>query len=72
MKLTKDEQEIYDGKKGETLAKIMRTVVEFGDIFGAKRLVATTHGSHFVTSFGLGVLKPIYRINEEIISSLIL
>jgi len=69
MKLTKDEQEIYDGKKGETLAKIMRTVVEFGDIFGAKRLVNTTHGSHFVTSFGLGVLKPIYKINDEIISA---
>lgn len=69
MKLTKEEQEVYDGKKGETLAKIMRTVVEYGDIFGAKRLVATTHGSHFVTSFGLGVLKPIYRINDELISA---
>ena len=69
MKLTKEEQEIYDGQKGETLAKIMRTVVEFGDIFGAKRLIPTTHGSHFVTSFGLGLLKPIYKINEEIISA---
>jgi predicted aconitase len=69
MKLTKEEQEIFDGKQGETLAKIMRTVVEFGDIFGAKRLLPMTHGSHFVTSFGLGVLKPIYRINDEIISA---
>ncbi len=69
MKLTKQEQEILDGKHGETLAKIMRTVVEFGDVFGAKKLVPVTHDGHLVTSFGIGLLKPVYRIMDEIIAA---
>lgn len=69
MKLTKEEQEILAGKQGETMAKIMKTIVDFGNVFEAKRLVPITHASHFVTSFGLGLLKPLYRINEEIISA---
>ena len=69
MKLTKEEQEILAGKQGETMAKIMKTIVDFGDVFEAKKLVPITHASHFVTSFGLGLLKPLYRINEEIISA---
>ena len=27
MNLTKEQQEIYDGKQGETLAKVMQTLV---------------------------------------------
>ena len=50
MKLTKEEQEILDGKQGEVMAKIMRTVVEFGEVFGAKKLVPVTHEGHLVTS----------------------
>ncbi len=69
MKLTKEEQEILAGKQGETMAKIMKTIVDFGNVFEAKRLVPITHASHFVTSFGLGLLKPLYRINEEIINA---
>ena len=69
MKLTKEEQEILAGKQGETRAKIMKTIVDFGNVFEAKRLVPITHASHFVTSFGLGLLKPLYRINEEIINA---
>ncbi len=69
MELTKEEQAILSGSQGNTMAKIMKTVVEFGDVFGAKRLVPITHASHFVTSFGLGLLKPLYRINDEIIKA---
>lgn len=69
MKLNQEEKEILAGKQGETMAKIMKTIVDFGDVFGAKKLVPITHASHFVTSFGLGLLKPLYRINEEIINA---
>lgn len=69
MRLNQEEKDILAGKQGETMAKIMKTVVEFGDVFGAKKLVPTTHASHFVTSFGLGLLKPLYRINDEIIKA---
>lgn len=39
MTLTEEEQDILDGKQGEVLAKVMRTVVAHGSAFGADRLV---------------------------------
>ena len=69
MKLTEEQQAILNGSEGETKAKIMRTLVEFGDIFGAKRLVPVSTNGHLVTSFGIGLLKPVYRIMDEIIDA---
>ena len=69
MKLTKEEQEILDGKQGDVMAKIMRTVVEFGEVFGAKKLVPVTHEGHLVTSFGIGLLKPLFRTMDELIEA---
>lgn len=69
MKLTAEEQAILDGKEGKTKAKIMQTLVEFGEVFGAKRLVDVTANGHLVTSFGIGLLKPVYRIMDEIIDA---
>lgn len=69
MKLTKEEQEILDGKQGEVMAKIMRTIVEFGEVFGAKKLVPVTHDGHLVTSFGIGLIKPLFRTMDEIIGA---
>jgi predicted aconitase len=39
MTLTREEQDVLDGKKGEALAKVMKTVVAFGNAFGATKLV---------------------------------
>lgn len=59
MQLTPEQADILNGKKGETMAKVMETLVMFGDIFGAKRMVEVTHKEgHLVTSFGIGLLKP--------------
>lgn len=69
MKLTKEEKEILAGKQGETKAKIMKTLVEFGDVFGAEKFVPVTTDGHLVTSFGIGLLKPVYRIMDEIIDA---
>ncbi|MBQ7351376.1 MAG: DUF521 domain-containing protein [Clostridia bacterium] len=69
MRLTQEEKDILAGKQGETLAKIMKTIVDFGDVFGATKLVEITHPSHFVTSFGIGLLKPLFRTMDEIISA---
>lgn len=70
MKLTSEQKEILEGKEGKTKAKIMETLVRFGDIFGAKRLVKVTHGSgHLVTSFGIGILKPLYRTMDQLIDA---
>ena len=35
MILTKEQQAILDGEKGETMAKVMKTLVMYGDAFGA-------------------------------------
>lgn len=67
--LKKQEQDIINGSKGETMAKIMKTIVDFGNIFGATHLVPVNSKGHLVTSFGLGLLKPIYKIMDEIIDS---
>lgn len=69
MRLTKEEQEILDGKQGKTKAKIMQTLVEFGDLFGAEEFADVTTSGHLVTSFGIGLLKPVYRIMDEIIDA---
>lgn len=70
MELTEEQLAVLEGKKGETLQKVMETMVMFGDTFGAKRLVDVTYkDAHFVTSFGLGVLKPLYRCMDELIEA---
>lgn len=69
MKLTQEEQDILNGKEGDTKAKILQTLVEFGDLFGADKLVPVTTSGHLVTSFGIGLLKPVYRTMDEIIAA---
>lgn len=43
MELTPEQQAVLDGREGETKAKVMETLVMFGDIFGATKLVPVTH-----------------------------
>ena len=69
MKLTPDEEAILNGEKGETLAKVMKTLVLYGDAFGAEKFVNVTGPAHLVTSFGLNILKPVFSIMDELINS---
>jgi hypothetical protein len=46
MTLTPEEQDILDGKKGDALAKVMKTVVAFGNAFGATHLVELGGAPH--------------------------
>ena len=70
MYLTPEQQEILDGAKGETMAKVMRTLVRYGDIFGADKLVPVTEKhNHLVTSFGLKALGPVYQLMERLIEA---
>ncbi len=59
MELTQEEQDILDGKKGEVLAKVMKTVVDHGNIFGATKLIDLGGAPH--TSFFMGTpsMKPL-------------
>ena len=55
MVLTKELQALLDGEKGETMAKVMKTLVMYGEAFGAERMVpVTSKYGHTVISFGIG------------------
>ena len=70
MKLTPEQIDILEGKQGDVKAKVMETVVRYGDMFEATELVPVTHGEgHLVTSFGLSLLKPVFRIMDELIDA---
>lgn len=70
MNLTKEQQEIYDGKQGATLAKVMQTLVRYGELFGADKMVpVTSKYNHLVTSFGLKALAPVYELMNQLIES---
>jgi predicted aconitase len=65
MTLTKEEQDIMDGKKGEALAKVMKTVVAFGNAFGADKLVDLGGNPHTVLMFGSDAVAPVIDIFNE-------
>ena len=69
MELTQEERDILDGKQGETLAKVMRTLVEYGETFGATRMVKVTAPGHLVTSFGISILEANFRLMDELIKA---
>ncbi len=70
MELTEKELQILRGQEGQAKAKMMEVLVRYGDTFHAKRLVPVTHKkSHFVTSFGISMLKPVYPLMDELIAS---
>ncbi len=70
MILTEEQKAILNGEKGETLAKVMKTLVMYGDCFGAEKMVpVTSQYNHLVTSFGLKALGPVYDLMNQLISA---
>lgn len=69
MQLTKEQQSIVDGARGETMARVMQTLVAYGEAFDAERMVPVTgEYGHTVISFGLGIMKPIYELYDKILA----
>ena len=70
MFLTPEQQEILDGKKGEVMQKVMKTLVQYGEIFGADKMApVTSKYNHLVTSFGLKALGPVYELMNKLIDA---
>ena len=68
MKLTDEQAAVLHGSKGETMAKVMKTLVLYGDAFDAEKMVpVTSEKGHLVTSFGLKVMKPVYELMDTLI-----
>ena len=70
MELTKTKQEMLDGKQGEVMAKVAKTLVMYGEAFNAEKMVEVSSDyNHLVTSFGLGVLDPVYELMNTLIDA---
>ena len=70
MILTSEQQAILDGAKGEVQAKVMKTLVMYGEAFGADKLVpVTSKYNHLVTSFGLKMMKPVFDLMQQLIDA---
>ena len=70
MILTPEQQAILDGSKGEVLAKVMKTMVKYGEAFGAEKLVpVTSEYNHLVTSFGLKMMTPVFDLMQQLIDA---
>ena len=70
MFLTDEQQAILNGSKGETMAKVMKTLVMYGDTFGADKLIpVTSEYNHLVTSFGLKMIGPVYELMDQLIEA---
>ncbi len=70
MILTKEQQALLDGAQGETMAKVVKTLVMYGEAFGAERMVpVTSKYGHTVISFGIGVMKPVYELYDQLLAA---
>ena len=70
MQLTNEQQAILNGEQGEVLAKVMETLIKYGEVFGAEKMVPVTgKHNHLVTSFGLKALGPVYDLMDKLIES---
>lgn len=70
MQLTDKQQAILNGEQGETLKKVMLTLVKYGEAFNAEKMVeVTSEYNHLVTSFGLKALTPVYELMDKILEA---
>ena len=70
MYLTDEQQAILNGSKGETMARVMKTLVMYGETFGADKMVpVTSEYNHLVTSFGLKMMPPVFALMQQLIDA---
>jgi predicted aconitase len=65
MKLTKEEQAILDGSEGEEKAKLMQIVVQFGNTFGADKLVELGGAPHSNMFIGAGYMSSMIKMLDQ-------
>ena len=70
MYLTNEQQAVLNGEKGAVMAKVMKTLVMYGETFGADKMVPiTSKYNHLVTSFGLKMMTPVYALMDQLIEA---
>ena len=52
------------------MAKVMKTLVMYGEAFGADKMVpVTSEYNHLVTSFGLKMMTPVFELMQQLIDA---
>ena len=70
MYLTNEQQAVLNGEKGSVMAKVMKTLVMYGETFGADKMVPiTSKYNHLVTSFGLKMMTPVYALMDQLLEA---
>ena len=70
MKLSAEQEALLGGSKGDNMAKVMETMIRYGELFGAESMIPiTSKYNHLVTSFGLKALGPVYDLMEKLIDA---
>ncbi|SHG78637.1 aconitase X catalytic domain-containing protein [Ferrimonas marina] len=67
MTLTPDQQAMLDGANGAALAKCLQTLVQYGEAFGAKRLVPIK-SAHLTGSFKIFFYTAYYEIIQQLVA----
>lgn len=68
MNLTDEQRKILNGSQGEIMAKVMETMMRYGELFGADSMVEITGKyNHLVTSFGLKGIAAVYELMDKLI-----
>ena len=66
MTLTQEEQDILNGSQGETMAKVLMTIVMHGNLFGAERLADCGGAPHSSLYTGSPWVEPVLEMFEDI------
>ncbi len=67
MALTQEEIDTLNGKQGSVMAKVMQSLVKYGDTFDAPYLVDLTTPGHWVTGMGQKGLDALYDLADVLI-----
>ena len=60
MFLTDEQKAILDGEKGEVFSKVMQSVIRYGELFGADKLIPVTSKYNLAV---VGIAVQIININ---------
>ena len=70
MQLTAEQQAMLNGEQGEVMAKVIKTLVMYGETFGAEKMVpVTSEKGHLVTSFGLKMMTPVFDLMDQLLNA---
>ncbi len=69
LKLTEGEQSILDGQQGQTMQRVLKTLVLYGEALGAERLVELNGDGHFVIAWATPGIAPSFKMLDELIDA---